>query len=131
MNSITAAKHALNNIKCSGLLIADNFNYPYIEWYSDGYNGAFGNEDSPGNQFIDMLNDKSLFQAVHFLTFRKGEGTMSNTLYYIITESPHRVTSLIDTLPLGCATPAHVTLSWNYEVSCDPIQKILQSQIHV
>ncbi|RNA06768.1 RNA-directed DNA polymerase from mobile element jockey-like [Brachionus plicatilis] len=96
-----AVKRALDSKKCNGILVTGDFNFPYIKYHTDGYVAVYGPNDSPGNLFIDMLNNESLSQTVHFPTFRKADGSMTNTLDYVITESPDRVSLLKETPPLA------------------------------
>ncbi|RNA38118.1 hypothetical protein BpHYR1_047580, partial [Brachionus plicatilis] len=68
-----AVKRALDAKKCQGLLVTGDLNFPYIKYYKDGSVTVTGPDDSPGNSLIDLLNDKSLSQSVHFPTFRKAD----------------------------------------------------------
>ncbi|RMZ96828.1 RNA-directed DNA polymerase from mobile element jockey-like, partial [Brachionus plicatilis] len=64
-----------------------------------------------------MLNDESLTQHVLFPTFRKTDGSLTNTLDYLITESNNRITCLTDEAPLGLSNQGHLSLSFNFEIA--------------
>ncbi|RNA25747.1 RNA-directed DNA polymerase from mobile element jockey-like, partial [Brachionus plicatilis] len=115
--ALRAAKSAVHHKKNTGLLIAGHFNFPYVKWLNDGSVSVFGNEDSPGSKFIELLNGESLYQHVNKPTFRKANGSLSNTLDYIITDSPYRKHYVNDSAPLGAREQAHLTLTWEYQLA--------------
>ena len=60
-------------------IILGDFNYPGIKWSSD-------TSDSKGQQFLDMVNEKSLSQVVYFPTHNKG-----NILDLVLTNKPENL----------------------------------------
>ena len=127
VNSIVAAKQSLDSKKFDGLVIVGDFNFRYIKFFSDNTVSVFGPDDSPGNRFIGSLNDMSLRQLVNFPTFRKADGTMTNTLDYLIKDSPERISTLYGSAPLGSSNQGHLTLTWDYELE-NTIENVISSR---
>ena len=78
--------------------------------------------------FIDLLDDESLTQSVHFPTFKQADDTLKNTLDYIISDTPERIQELSGHGPLGIAKQGHLSLTWNFQLA-KPLRKIKNSSI--
>ena len=120
--NIKAAKRSINKKKHGGLLLAGDFNFPYVKWLDDGSPQTLGSDTSAGAVFIDLLDDEALTQNVHFPTFKQADDTLKNTLDYIISDTPERVQELLGHGPLGGAKQGHLCLTWNYQLA-KPLKK--------
>ena len=113
ISAINRASELCDLKKFGSLLITGDFNYPNIEW-SDQSGINMSNDEHPGNDFIDCLNDNMLAQMVEGPTFTTA--TSANTLDLIITDDPTRIYDVSHLPPLGSTTKnnLHCTLLWNY-----------------
>ena len=109
--NIKAAKRSINKKKHGGLLLAGDFNFPYIKWLDDGSPQILGSDTSPGSIFIDLLDDEALTQNVYFPTFKQADNNLKNTLDYVICDTPERVQELVGQGPLGAAKQSHICIT--------------------
>ena len=130
--NIKAAAKFINNKKRNrGLLITGDFNFAdEITWLDDGSSQFQTNEHSPGQIFIDMLENESLTQNVKSPTFQRADGQIHNTLDLIISDTPERISELAFTAPLGKTKQGHLCLIWNYHLSIPIKQELTSSKIY-
>ena len=128
-NIKAAAKFTNTKKRNRGLLITGDFNFAdEITWLDDGSSQVQTNEHSPGQIFIDMLENESLTQNVKSPTFQRADGQINNTLDLIISDTPERISELAFTAPLGKTKQGHLCLTWNYHLS-QPIKQERTSSI--
>ena len=89
------------------MLIVGNFNYGDIIWDESGQSSLSTNSEK---EFKENIDEKCIFQNVHFKTFQKSELELSNTLDLIFTEDSERITELVAGPPLGNIEKAHLVL---------------------
>ena len=110
------AKKLIDTKKYGGLLLAGDFNFPNISWGPDGFVQCLGAPSNPAAKFLKNIEDLSLIQHVNFPTFKQTDNRLKNTLDYIISEAPERVSNLICLPPLGDTEQGHLILSWSYNL---------------
>jgi hypothetical protein len=117
--SIYQSKKWHDENKCSGILLAGDFNFPGIIWDDEYYCGKFDLEKPLSNEenFIDSINDCFLAQHVSFPTFIMEDGTSKNTLDLIFTENKSRIYNIESLPPLVELSRSHIGLSWKYFVA--------------
>ncbi len=98
-------------------MLAGDFNFPYVEWDTDNVAHVKGSNNSPGSNYIKLLNDEFLTQNVLEPTFRQANGETKNVLDYVISDIPDRNTELQIGPPLGNTAQAHLSITW--EIKCN------------
>jgi gas vesicle protein len=127
--NIKAAARYTNKKNNHSLLVTGDFNFSNeIKWLEDGSHQVQTGETSPGQIFVDLLDNESLIQNVHFPTFQQANGTMVNTLDFIISDTPEQISELSATPPLGKTKQGHLCLTWNYHLA-QPSNKSRTSSI--
>ncbi len=111
IKSLFYAKKAVDKNVFSGLFVAGDFNFPYISWDKEGAAAITGSSNSPGEKFLKLLNDEFITQNVWLPTFRQANGEMKNTLDYILTDNPDRVSNLNIEDPLSTTKQAHLSIT--------------------
>jgi len=99
-NNISLAKKLMNKKLFDGMIIAGDFNFPYIKWSKRKNAKSGSNIESFGYAFVNLLSDKALVQNVNKPTFQKSETEQTNTLDYIISDSPKRIDHIKHLPPL-------------------------------
>lgn len=127
LKNIKKAKKLIDNKKFSGLLIVGDLNFPSIIWGPENSYQLLSAHTSPAGIFLSTLQDECLTQHVDFPTFIQANNTSKNTLDYVITESPARVSNLIGLPPLGSADQGHLILSWNLQLISSPNHRKVSS----
>jgi hypothetical protein len=94
IKSTLYAKKAIDKNQFQGLVLAGDFNFPYVEWDTDNVAHVKGSNNSPGSNYIKLLNDEFLTQKVLEPTFRQANGETKNVLDYVISDIPDRITEL-------------------------------------
>jgi hypothetical protein len=113
--SLLVAKQAVSSRRIDALLVAGDFNYPAISWnFSSAVTKGRCKESE---NFVRLLYDQAISQAVNVPTFQTKKGDMKNTLALILTDSEERVGELTTLPPLGMAEQAHLLLSWHMKVN--------------
>jgi hypothetical protein len=97
------------------MVLAGDFNFPYVEWDKEGTSHVKGTVNSPGANFIRLLNDEFLVQNVFEPTFRQANGEQKNVLDYVITDIEERITGLETGPPLGTTQQAHLSITWEFK----------------
>ena len=92
---------ANNKNKFNSLVIAGDFNFPYVEWDSFGTATVKGPSHSPGANFIKLLDDEHMTQNVTEPTFKPANGDPQNFLDYVIIDTPERISNILNGPPLG------------------------------
>lgn len=114
-DSIRKARALLDNKIVSGVIICGDFNLPNIKWDEN----LIRNTDTHRLDSVEaeMLKkqDESLFtQHVNFPTFLKSDGSVVNTLDYVITETNERIAEIRPKATLGTLSQGHIVLEWSY-----------------
>ena len=109
-------------------MLTGDFNFPYVKWLDDGSPQVLSNDASPGSVFIDLLNDESLTQNVHFPTFKQADDTLKNTLDYVISDTPERIQEILGHGPLGATKQGHLCITWNF-LLLKPLKKNKTSSV--
>ena len=97
-------------------MIAGDFNFPNIIWDNNSVQVLGSNISSPNSKFVDIINDESLTQNILMPTFLQANSTCVNTLDYVITDDPSRVSSVSIDQPLGPANQGHLLIWYNYHI---------------
>lgn len=95
--------------KITGFLITGDFNYGEITWP----NGT-GLEVGAAQSFKDTIDDNFISQLVTEKTFQTEDGSLTNTLDLVMTESPDRIPEILTKRPLRCLSKTHLTLTWDF-----------------
>ena len=130
ISNIRYATNLVKNKKYGGLLIAGDFNHPNLFWNQDNYVEVLGPDHCSASKFLDFLNDVSLTQNIHFPTFFQANGICKNTLDYVISDTPERITNISKGPPLGSSIQGHLILTWEYNLSSSNITKKATSLTH-
>ena len=117
------AKKAIDKNQFQGLVLAGDFNYPYVEWDTDNVAHVKGSNNSPGSNYIKLLNDEFLTQNVFEPTFRQANGETKNVLDYVISDIPDRITELQIGPPLGNTAQAHLSITWKIKCNFHQVSK--------
>ena len=108
--------HSLTK-RFDSVLIAGDLNLPDLKWSTD--NGVIfpsSTSLSPLSiDFLDAINDAHLCQLVTFPTYIDN-GLLKNTLDYVLTDQPNRLTHLSSSSPLGSSNQkTHLSLCWSFK----------------
>ena len=106
---ISRAKKLIDSKKFTGLLIAGDFNYWEIDW-PDCNHIPLGS----AHNFKDTLDDNYIIQNVNVKTFQTGDGSPSNILDLVLTDSSDRIPTIEVGPPLGNINKAHMVLKWKF-----------------
>ena len=120
IKSIYNAKKSNDSNKFNGLVVAGDFNFPYIEWDSDGVASLKGSQNSPGVNFLRLLNDEFISQNVTDPTFKQANGECKNVLDLVLTDIPERISNVSTGSPLGTTDQAHLSITWETNINKQP-----------
>ena len=115
--NIIKASQMVQNNTYSGIVIGGDFNYPEIHWDEDNCATVLRQSECPATLFMEAFFNSSLTQNINFPTFIKSDGSSFNTLDYIITDTPERVSTLKTLPPLGVADQGHIIITWKFHLT--------------
>jgi hypothetical protein len=97
-----------------GLLFCGDFNYSQISWSADGVTQTDSAENSLAQSFAQAFEDSHLCQSVIQPTFQLEEGSSTNVLDLVLTESKNRVYDIVYDSPLTSTKKALLVLTLKY-----------------
>ena len=113
IKSLFHAKKANDKNIFKGMIVAGDFNFPNVEWSDEGTATVTGSPNNPGRKFINFLNDEFITQNVWEPTFKKANGEAKNTLDYILSDIPERISNILIGEPLSNTRQAHLSITWD------------------
>ena len=111
-NAISAAKATVLKGKHSCILLAGDFNHPFLEWSDQGGNASSRTTDSNRQDlaFLDTIESCFLSQFVLEPTYKE------NTLDLVMTDDHKRMQDVKILAPLGSTVQnqLHATITWKF-----------------
>jgi hypothetical protein len=119
--AISVAKQQVESYAFSGLLFCGDFNFPSVEWNTEGPL-VHDTLESNAQKFAENIEDHFLTQFVNKPTFQLDDSTCNNILDLIFSDCPERINDTIYHFPpMGNLDKAHHILRWNFKLKASKL----------